>query len=79
MSGNIVATSKNGWLSDNLEKDYLQHVTGKLSLKHRVLVRDACRVSWSLTSLFSTNMAISETKDACRCHISQNELSTVTI
>lgn len=43
LSGNIVSTSKNGWMNDNLTKDYLRRVLSKLYFKRRILVWDAYR------------------------------------
>jgi hypothetical protein len=43
LSGNIVTCSVNGWMNDDLTKDYLQRVIGKLAFKRRILVWDAYR------------------------------------
>lgn len=43
LSGNLVATSKNGWMNEELTKDYLQRVMGKLCFRRRILVWDAYR------------------------------------
>lgn len=43
LSGNVVTTSVNGWMNEELTKDYLQRVIGKLSFKRRILVWDAYR------------------------------------
>ena len=43
LSGNLVATSVNGWMNEKLTKDYLQRVLGKLSFQRRILVWDAYR------------------------------------
>ena len=43
LSGNIVSTSVNGWMNEELTKDYLRRVIGKLSFKQRILVWDAYR------------------------------------
>jgi len=32
----------NGWMNDDLTTDYLRQVMGKLALKKRILVWDAC-------------------------------------
>jgi len=43
ISSNIVSTSVNGWMNEELTKDYLRRVIGKLSFKQRILVWDAYR------------------------------------
>jgi hypothetical protein len=42
-SGSIVTSSANGWMNDDLTKDYLRRVIGKLAFKRRILVWDAYR------------------------------------
>ena len=42
-NGLIVTSSANGWMNDELTKDYLQRVIGKLAFKKRLLVWDAYR------------------------------------
>jgi hypothetical protein len=42
-SGNIVSTSVNGWMNDELTTDYLRRVIGKLAFRKRILVWDAYR------------------------------------
>jgi len=43
LSGNLVTTSVNGWMNEQLTIDYLRSVLGKLTFKKRILVWDAYR------------------------------------
>lgn len=43
MGGVVIASSKNGWMNDDLTADWLRRVVGKLNFTHRLLVWDAYR------------------------------------
>ncbi len=43
LSGTVATSSVNGWMNDDLTKDYLQRILGKLSVRKRILIWDAYR------------------------------------
>jgi hypothetical protein len=38
INGVILASSSNGWMNDDLTRDWLQHIVGKLASEKRILI-----------------------------------------